>query len=158
MCNIHLDDVTAAIVRQNVHHTPAYWWRGDSDEVNQCINSIYQSIMVLKIHWHKSRPHSAYNSNHTQQYSLENNWCGSARLSHTTPSISLSHHPIYLPPPCLTILCLSSLTPLHRDAPLWIRQLYLNTTAPRSQQTHSAPGVHGVLYCSESCHTRMTSY
>ncbi len=30
MCSIHLDDVTAAIVRQNAHHTPAYWWRGDS--------------------------------------------------------------------------------------------------------------------------------
>jgi len=30
MCSIHLDDdATAAIVRQNPHHTPAYWWRGD---------------------------------------------------------------------------------------------------------------------------------
>ncbi len=29
VCSIHLDDATAAIVRQNVHHTPAYWWRGD---------------------------------------------------------------------------------------------------------------------------------
>ncbi len=29
MCSIHLDDATAAIVRQNAHHTPAYWWRGD---------------------------------------------------------------------------------------------------------------------------------
>ncbi len=29
MCSIHLNDVTAAIVGQNVHHTPAYWWRGD---------------------------------------------------------------------------------------------------------------------------------
>ncbi len=28
-CSIHLDDATAAIVRQNSHHTPAYWWRGD---------------------------------------------------------------------------------------------------------------------------------
>ncbi len=27
MCSIHLDDATAAIVRQNDHHTPAYWWR-----------------------------------------------------------------------------------------------------------------------------------
>ncbi len=27
--SIHLDDATAAIVRQNAHHTPAYWWRGD---------------------------------------------------------------------------------------------------------------------------------
>ncbi len=26
---LHLDDATAAIVRQNAHHTPAYWWRGD---------------------------------------------------------------------------------------------------------------------------------
>ncbi len=25
MCSIHLDDVTAAILRQNAHHTPAYW-------------------------------------------------------------------------------------------------------------------------------------
>ncbi len=23
------DDATTAILRQNVHHTPAYWWRGD---------------------------------------------------------------------------------------------------------------------------------
>ncbi len=29
VCSINLDDVTAAIVRQNAHHTPAYWWRGD---------------------------------------------------------------------------------------------------------------------------------
>ncbi len=29
VCSIHLDDVTAAILRQNTHHTPAYWWRGD---------------------------------------------------------------------------------------------------------------------------------
>ncbi len=29
MCNIHLDDATAAILRQNAHHTPAYWWRRD---------------------------------------------------------------------------------------------------------------------------------
>ncbi len=29
MCSIHLDDVTAAILRQNAHHTPAYWWRED---------------------------------------------------------------------------------------------------------------------------------
>ncbi len=28
-CSINLDDVAAAIVRQNAHHTPAYWWRGD---------------------------------------------------------------------------------------------------------------------------------
>ncbi len=28
-CSIHLDDATAAIVRQNSHHTPAYWCRGD---------------------------------------------------------------------------------------------------------------------------------
>ncbi len=34
------DDVTAAIVRQNTPHTPAYWWRGDSDEVNQCMGMI----------------------------------------------------------------------------------------------------------------------
>ncbi len=29
VCSIHLDDVTAAIVYQNAHHTPSYWWRGD---------------------------------------------------------------------------------------------------------------------------------
>ncbi len=29
VCSIHLDDATAAIVRQNAHHTPAYRWRGD---------------------------------------------------------------------------------------------------------------------------------
>ncbi len=29
MCRIHLDDATAAILRQNTHHTPAYWCRGD---------------------------------------------------------------------------------------------------------------------------------
>ncbi len=39
VCSIHLDDATAAIVRQNALHTPAYWWRGDrrSDEANQKI-------------------------------------------------------------------------------------------------------------------------
>ncbi len=35
VCSIHLDDATAAIVCQNSHHTPAYWWRGYSDEANQ---------------------------------------------------------------------------------------------------------------------------
>ncbi len=29
VCNVHLDDATAAILCQNAHHTPAYWWRGD---------------------------------------------------------------------------------------------------------------------------------
>ncbi len=29
MCSFHLDDATAAILRQNAHHTPAYWWRWD---------------------------------------------------------------------------------------------------------------------------------
>ncbi len=29
MCSIHPYDATAAILRQNAHHTPAYWWRGD---------------------------------------------------------------------------------------------------------------------------------
>ncbi len=29
VCSIHLDDAMAAILRQNAHHTPAYWWRGD---------------------------------------------------------------------------------------------------------------------------------
>ncbi len=29
VCSIHLEDATAAILRQNAHHTPAYWWRGD---------------------------------------------------------------------------------------------------------------------------------
>ncbi len=29
VCSIHLDDATAAKLRQNAHHTPAYWWRGD---------------------------------------------------------------------------------------------------------------------------------
>ncbi len=29
MCSIHLDDARAAILRQNAHHTPAYWWKGD---------------------------------------------------------------------------------------------------------------------------------
>ncbi len=30
VCSIHLDDdVTAAILRHNDHHTPAYWWRED---------------------------------------------------------------------------------------------------------------------------------
>jgi len=27
----HLDNATAAILRHNAHHTPAYWWRGESD-------------------------------------------------------------------------------------------------------------------------------
>ncbi len=29
LLNLHLDDETAAILHQNAHHTPAYWWRGD---------------------------------------------------------------------------------------------------------------------------------
>ncbi len=29
VCSIHLDNATAAILRQNTPHTPAYWWRGD---------------------------------------------------------------------------------------------------------------------------------
>ncbi len=29
VCSIHLDNATAAILRQTAHHTPAYWWRGD---------------------------------------------------------------------------------------------------------------------------------
>ncbi len=37
VCSIHLDDATAALVHQNAHHTPAYWWRGDRDEANQCM-------------------------------------------------------------------------------------------------------------------------
>ncbi len=31
---------TAAILRQNAHYTPAYWWRGDSDETNPCMGMI----------------------------------------------------------------------------------------------------------------------
>ncbi len=38
--SIRLDDATAAILRQNGHHTPAYWWRGDSDEANQSMGMI----------------------------------------------------------------------------------------------------------------------
>ncbi len=42
VCRIHLDDATAAILRQNAHHTPAYWWREkrQSDEANQCMGMI----------------------------------------------------------------------------------------------------------------------
>jgi len=40
MESIHLDDAMAAILRQNAHHTPAYWWRGDSDEANQYMGMI----------------------------------------------------------------------------------------------------------------------
>ncbi len=29
VCSIHLDDAMEAILHQNAHHTPAYWWRGD---------------------------------------------------------------------------------------------------------------------------------
>ncbi len=29
MCSIHLDDATAAILRQNAHHKPACWCKGD---------------------------------------------------------------------------------------------------------------------------------
>ncbi len=31
VCSIHLDNATAAILRHNAHHTPAYWWRGDKE-------------------------------------------------------------------------------------------------------------------------------
>ncbi len=27
VCSLHLDDTTAAILHQNAHHTPSYWWR-----------------------------------------------------------------------------------------------------------------------------------
>ncbi len=40
VCSIHLDDATAAILRQNAHQTPAYWWRGDRDEANQFMEMI----------------------------------------------------------------------------------------------------------------------
>ncbi len=40
MCSIHLEDATAAIVCQNAHHTPPYWWRGEDDEANQCTGMI----------------------------------------------------------------------------------------------------------------------
>jgi len=46
VCNIHMDDATAAIVRQNAHHTPAYWWRGD--RVMNPINR-FTSISLLII-------------------------------------------------------------------------------------------------------------
>jgi len=36
-CSIHLDNAKAAILHQKAHHTPAYWWRGDSDEANQFV-------------------------------------------------------------------------------------------------------------------------
>ncbi len=29
VCSIHPNDAMAAILHQNAHHTPAYWWRGD---------------------------------------------------------------------------------------------------------------------------------
>ncbi len=29
VCSVYLDDATAAILLQNTHHTPSYWWRGD---------------------------------------------------------------------------------------------------------------------------------
>ncbi len=29
VCSIHLDKTMAAILRQDAHHTPANWWRGD---------------------------------------------------------------------------------------------------------------------------------
>jgi len=35
MSSIHLDDATAAILRQNTHHTPDYWLAGDSVKANQ---------------------------------------------------------------------------------------------------------------------------
>jgi len=44
MCSLHLDDAMAAILRQNAHHTTAYWWRGDSDEANQ-YGDDYEAMM-----------------------------------------------------------------------------------------------------------------
>jgi len=40
MCSIRVDDATAAILCQNAHHTPTYWWRGESDEANQYMGMI----------------------------------------------------------------------------------------------------------------------
>ncbi len=33
VCSIHLDDATAAILHQNVHHTPAYWFVSSANTV-----------------------------------------------------------------------------------------------------------------------------
>ncbi len=40
VCSIHLDDATVAIVCQNAQHTPVYWWRGASEEANQCMGIV----------------------------------------------------------------------------------------------------------------------
>jgi len=44
MYSINMDDATVDILGQNTHHTPAYWWRGESDEANQYI------ILVMKLY------------------------------------------------------------------------------------------------------------
>ncbi len=53
MCSIHLDDATAAILHQNNHHTPAYWWRGDRvmKPINVwgwLVNSVLSGILIFK--------------------------------------------------------------------------------------------------------------
>jgi len=40
----HLDEATAVILHQIAHHTPAYWWRGDSDEANWYIGVIRRPL------------------------------------------------------------------------------------------------------------------
>ncbi len=46
MCSIHLDDATAAIVHQNDHHTPAYWWRGDRVMKQSVYGDDLEAMMV----------------------------------------------------------------------------------------------------------------
>lgn len=71
-------------------------------------------MVITSANWNKSKPHSAYNSDHTQQYSLHNSWCGSAKLSHTTPlhlSLFLSSphlHPSPMPQYLISLIFDSS--------------------------------------------------
>jgi len=40
---VHLDDVTAAILHQNTHHTPVYWWMWHS------VNVVWKFGFVFKV-------------------------------------------------------------------------------------------------------------
>jgi len=47
MRGIRLDDVMAAILRQNTHHIRASWWRGDRVMKSQLKGSSNRSFLVI---------------------------------------------------------------------------------------------------------------
>jgi len=105
-------------------------------------------MVITSANWNKSKPHSAYNSDHTHNsihcrtvdVDLQD-WVTLPPPSPLSLSLSLSS-PHLLPCLCLNISFLSSLTPLHRDVPFWIRQLYPNAIPLKPANTLRSRGAH----------------